>query len=164
MINSGGTPRPRGVLLLLPAFNQRRRRFSFSPPLSRSPPDGGGDYAGGAPEAPAPRSGLAAVRASSPPVAGRRSPPRLSAPPPSPCGSGVALAPLGACIHLPFGDIPTIWGCAVWSVGAVWGQCGAVCGGVGATPLRANAPTPPQTALSIVYLDAPAIWQPVPKS
>ena len=163
MINSGGTPRPRGVLLLLPAFNQLRLRFSSSAPLSRSPPIGGGNYAGGAPEAPTPRSALAAVWASSPPVAGRRSPPRLSAPPPSPCGSGVALAPLGECIHLPFGGIPTIGECAVWSVGAVWGQCGAVCGGVGATPLRANAPTPPQTAISIIQLDAPAIWQPVVK-
>ena len=163
MINSGGTPRRRGVLLLLPAFNQRRRRFSFSPPLSRSPPIGGGDYAGGAPKAPAPRSGLAAVRASPPPVAGRRSPPRLSAPPPSPYGSGVALAPLFKCNHLPLGGIPTIWGCAVWSVGAVWGQCGAVGGGIGAMPLRANAPLPPPSALSIFQLDAPAIWQQVAK-
>lgn len=164
MINSGGTPRRRGVLLLLPAFNQRRRRFSFSPPLSRSPPIGGGDYAGGAPKAPAPRSALAAVWAASPAIARRRLPTPPPAPPPSPYGAGVAPAPLGECIHLPFGGIPTIWGCAVWSVGEVWGQCGAVGGGVGATPLRANAPTPPPTALLIFQLDASAMWQQVAKS
>lgn len=152
MINSGGTPRRRGVLRLLAAFNQRRRRFSFSPPLSRSPPVGGVDCAGGAPVAPAPRLALAEMWASALAVARRLWPTPPPTPPPSPYGAGVAPAPLFKCNHLPLGGIPTIWGCAVWSVGAVWGQCGAVGGGAVATPLRANATAPPPTASLVVCI------------